>query len=171
MPRTRHILSVYVYDTLKNRYGFSISVQPEIDCTTFHSFFSWIVWKKKIFKIFKIWQVCDWLAKWIIMLGFMDLRWPRVFWRSSVGLGPGPGRVIWGGDRYIEKIRIIFHFPKVCSANPRIFSQYLFPPPPPPPPPTHTHTHTHTHIFHETSKPCTWSVFTNCWVCRPFTSH
>ena len=86
MPRTRHILSVYVYDTLNNRYGFSISVQPEIDCTTFHSFFSWNVWKKFFFKIFKSWQVCDWLAKWIIMLGFMDLRWPRVFRRSSVGL-------------------------------------------------------------------------------------
>ena len=86
MPRTRHILSVYVYDTLNNRYGFSISVQPEIDCTTFHSFFSWNVWKKNFFKIFKSWQVCDWLAKWIIMLGFMDLRWPRVFRRSSVGL-------------------------------------------------------------------------------------
>ena len=25
--------------------------------------------------IFKSWQVCDWLAKWLIMLGFMDLRW------------------------------------------------------------------------------------------------
>ena len=85
MPRTRHI---YVYDALANRYGFSISVQPEIDCTTFHSFFSWNVWKKKkkFFKIFKSWQVCDWLAKWISMLGFMDLRWPRVFRRSSVGL-------------------------------------------------------------------------------------
>ena len=42
--------------------------------------------KKKVFKIFKSWQVCDWLAKWIIMLGFMDLRWPRVFRRFSVGL-------------------------------------------------------------------------------------
>ena len=36
--------------------------------------------------IFKSWQVCDWLAKWIIMMGFMDLRWPRVFRRSNVGL-------------------------------------------------------------------------------------
>ena len=31
---------IYGYDALDNRYGFSISVQPEIDCTTFHSFFS-----------------------------------------------------------------------------------------------------------------------------------
>ena len=38
------------------------------------------------FKIFKSWQVCDWLAKWMIMLRFMDLRWPRVFRRSNVGL-------------------------------------------------------------------------------------
>ena len=44
------------------------------------------VWKKKFFKIFKSWQVCDWLAKWMIMLRFMDLRWPRVYRRSNVGL-------------------------------------------------------------------------------------
>ena len=50
MPRTRHI---YVYDALDNRYGFSISVQPEIDCTTFHSFFPWNVWKKKVFQDFQ----------------------------------------------------------------------------------------------------------------------
>ena len=61
--------------------------QPGIDCTTFHSFFSWKVWKKKkFFKILESWQVCDWLAKWIIMLRFMDLRWPRVFRRSNAGL-------------------------------------------------------------------------------------
>ena len=42
--------------------------------------------KKKKKKIFKSWQVCDWLGKWIIMLPFMDLRWPRVFGRSSHGL-------------------------------------------------------------------------------------
>ena len=50
------------------------------------SYFSWKVWKKKFFKIIKSWQVCDWLAKWIIMLQLMDLRWPRVFQRSNVGL-------------------------------------------------------------------------------------
>ena len=79
---------IYIYDALDNRYGFPISVQPEIDCTTFHSFFSWNVWKEKtmLFGIFKDWQVCDWLAKWIIMLGFMDVGWPRVFRRSNVGL-------------------------------------------------------------------------------------
>ena len=37
-------------------------------------------------KIFTSWQVCDWLAKWLIVLGFMDLRWPRVYRRSNVGL-------------------------------------------------------------------------------------
>ena len=40
--------------------------------------------KKK--KIFKSGQVSDWLAKWLIMLGFIDLRQLRVFRRSNVGL-------------------------------------------------------------------------------------
>ena len=36
---------------------------------------------------FKIWQVCDWLAKWLTgVLWFMDLRWPWVYRRSNVGL-------------------------------------------------------------------------------------
>ena len=38
-------LYIYRCDPLNNRYGFFISVQPEIDCTTFHSFFS--VFEKK----------------------------------------------------------------------------------------------------------------------------
>ena len=42
--------------------------------------------KKRVFKIFKSWQVCGWLTKWFIMLGFKDLRQPRVYWRSNVGL-------------------------------------------------------------------------------------
>ena len=41
---------------------------------------------RDLVKIFKSWQVCDWLAKWIIMLRFMNLRWPRVFRRSNVCL-------------------------------------------------------------------------------------
>ena len=45
--------STYIYDALDNRYGFSISVQHGIDCTTFHNFFSWKVWKKKVFKNFQ----------------------------------------------------------------------------------------------------------------------
>ena len=75
---------IYIYDALDNRYGFSVSVQPGINCTTsvsFHEMFE----KKKFLNILKSWQVCDWLAKWITMLRFMDLRWPRVFRRSNVG--------------------------------------------------------------------------------------
>ena len=85
IPRTR--LTIYIY-ALDNRYGFSISVQPGIDCTTSQFLFMKCnyVWKKKFFKIFKSWQVCDWLAKWINMLRFMDLRWPRVFRHSNLGL-------------------------------------------------------------------------------------
>ena len=37
-------------------------------------------------KFFKSWQVCDWLAKWLKMLGFIDLRQPRVVRHSNVGL-------------------------------------------------------------------------------------
>ena len=37
-------------------------------------------------EIFKSWQVCDWLAKWLIVLGFMDLRWLRVYRHSNVSL-------------------------------------------------------------------------------------
>ena len=66
---------IYIYMML---LIIDMNFQPWIDCcTTFHSFF---------FLILKSWQVCDWLAKWIIMLRFMDLRWPRVFWRSNAGL-------------------------------------------------------------------------------------
>ena len=36
--------------------------------------------------IFKIWQLCDWLTKSLIMLGLMALRRPRISRRSTVGL-------------------------------------------------------------------------------------
>ena len=36
---------------------------------------------KNIFQKF-----CDILAMWLIVMGFMDLRWPRVARRSNVGL-------------------------------------------------------------------------------------
>ena len=52
------------------------------DYTTFHSFFN----AKQMF--FKSPQVCDWLDKWKIMLGFMDLRRLRVVRRSNIGLVP-----------------------------------------------------------------------------------
>ena len=80
-----YIYMTYIHDALDNRYGFFISVQPGIDCTTSQFLFMKCL-KKMFFKIFKSWQVCDWLAKWIIMLRFMDLKWPRVFRRSNVGL-------------------------------------------------------------------------------------
>ena len=35
-------------------------------------------------KVFKSWQVCDCLAKWLIMLGFIDLRQSRVVRCSNV---------------------------------------------------------------------------------------
>ena len=46
--------------------------------------------KKKIQKLAGLWLVGDSLViKWLIMLGFMDLKWPRVARRSNVGLVPG----------------------------------------------------------------------------------
>ena len=44
------------------------------------------MWFSMLKKFFKSWQVCDWLPKWLIMLGFMDLRQPRRVRRSNVGL-------------------------------------------------------------------------------------
>ena len=41
--------------------------------------------KKCLLKFSKI-SRSDWLAKWIIMLQLITLRWPRVFRRSNVGL-------------------------------------------------------------------------------------
>ena len=73
-------LYVFLYSyPLDNRFGFSISVQPEI--TPLLIFFFNV---KNLF--FKRMQVCDKLAKWLIMLGFMDLRWPRVARRSNAAL-------------------------------------------------------------------------------------
>ena len=63
-------------------YQFNMGLIAPFFTVSFHEKFE----KKKFFKIFKSWQVWDWLAKWIIMLRFMDLRWPRVFRRSNVGL-------------------------------------------------------------------------------------
>ena len=42
--------------------------------------------KKKKKKSLKNQQVYDWRTKWLIMSGYMDLRRPRVYRRSSVGL-------------------------------------------------------------------------------------
>ena len=61
-----------VYDALDNRYGFlnqfNLRLIAPLFTVSFHEMFE----KKKVFKIFKSWHVCDWLAKWIIMLGFME---------------------------------------------------------------------------------------------------
>ena len=78
---------MYMYMTLSIidmdfLYQFNLRLIAPLFTVSFHEMFE----KKKFFKIFKSWQVFDWLAKWIILLGFMDLRWPRVFRRFSVGL-------------------------------------------------------------------------------------
>ena len=49
----------------------------------FEVFFSNVEKKKKKKKVGR--SVISW-AKWLIMLGFMDLKWPRVARRSNVGL-------------------------------------------------------------------------------------
>ena len=66
----------------------------------------------------KFWQVCDWLAKWLlviitIVLGLMDLRWPRVARRSNVDL-------VYTGPLSIEEQSAIFiemvcgHWSSLC---------------------------------------------------------
>ena len=81
------IYILYIYMTLliidmDFLYQFNMGLIAPLFTVSFHEKFK----KKMFFEIFQIWQVCDWLAKWIIMLRFMDLRWPRVFRRSNVGL-------------------------------------------------------------------------------------
>ena len=61
-------------------------------CNTFHNFLS--MFKKTIFKSQ---QVFHWLAKWLIMSGYMDLKRPRVCRRSNVGLVVGWGVEGLGG--------------------------------------------------------------------------
>ena len=55
-------------------YQFNLGLIAPLFTVSFHEKI-----EKMFFKIFESWQVCDWLAKWIIMLQFIDLRWPRVF--------------------------------------------------------------------------------------------
>ena len=98
-------LDIYIYIYISSTWDwlhhFSVS---------FHEKFE----KKMFFKIIKSWQVCDWLAKWIIMLQFMDLRWPRVFQRSNVGLVVKCFRdvLMYVLERYIKKIVIIYNIAK-----------------------------------------------------------
>ena len=81
------IYIIYIYMTLliidmDFLYQFNMGLIAPLFTVSFHGKFE----KKMFFKIFKSWQVCDWLAKWIIILRFMDLRWPRVFRGSNFGL-------------------------------------------------------------------------------------
>ena len=69
-------LDIYLYI-----YRFSVSVQPEI--TPLFSFVFFNVKKKRFSKVGR--SVIGWRSG-LIMLGFMDLRWPRVAWQSNVGL-------------------------------------------------------------------------------------
>ena len=80
MPRTRHIYMTLLIINVDVQ--FNLGLIAPLFTVSFHDMFE----KKMFSKIFKNWQVCDWLAKWIIMLWFMDLRCPRVFRHSNVGL-------------------------------------------------------------------------------------
>ena len=81
-------LDTYRYDALDNRYGFFYirSIWDWLCHFPQFLFLKSLRKKKLFFKIFESCQFCDWLVKWMIMLRFMDLRWPRVFWPSNVGL-------------------------------------------------------------------------------------
>ena len=57
-------ICIHIYDALVNRYRFSISVQPQLDCTTFQFHFMKCL-KKKCFLKLKSWQVCDWLDNYV----------------------------------------------------------------------------------------------------------
>ena len=77
----------YIYMTLliidmDFLYQFNMGLIAPLFTVSFHEKFE----KNFFFEIFKSCQVCDWLAKWIIMLRFMDLMWLRVFRHSNVGL-------------------------------------------------------------------------------------
>ena len=65
-------------------------------------FFSML--KQMVFKIFKSWQVYDWLAKWLlviitIMMGFMDLRRPMVAPRPNVRLVSSMSKISFEGRK------------------------------------------------------------------------
>ena len=79
-------LGIYIYNMIIDMdflYQFNLRLIAPLFTGSFHEMFENIFF---FFFFFKSWQVCDWLAKWRIMLLFMDLRWPRVFQRSNVGL-------------------------------------------------------------------------------------
>ena len=92
--------------------NWSSSVQPEI-VPLFTISFQCL--KKK----FKSWQVYDWLAKWLIMSGYMDLRRPRVYRRSNVGLVSisNLSDLAWGGGlkKILQNVCIGVEVLKICS--------------------------------------------------------
>ena len=60
---------IYIYDALDNRYGFSISVQPGIDCTTFQFLFMKSLKKKCFSKFSKVGRfVIGWRSGWPICI-------------------------------------------------------------------------------------------------------
>ena len=74
---------IYIYNMIIDMdflYQFNLGLIAPLFTGSFHEMF------EIFFFFFKSSQVCDWLAKWIIMLRFMDLRWPRVFRRSNAVL-------------------------------------------------------------------------------------
>ena len=60
--------------------------------------------------IFKTWHVCDWLAKWLIMLGFMDLSAFGVLPSSGFnGLGKGNCHKRRETFKFLDLMRLILH--------------------------------------------------------------
>ena len=72
-------LDIYLYNMIIDMdflYRFNLGLIAPLFTGSFHEMFEKYLY---FFLIFKSWQVFDWLAKWIIMLRYMDLSWPRVF--------------------------------------------------------------------------------------------
>ena len=67
--------------------SFKFDVDPYQFNQRLHHFSQFLFNVEKM--IFKSWQLCDWLAEWLIILAFMNLRRPKGFRRSNVGL------VVW----------------------------------------------------------------------------
>ena len=75
----------YLYSKKSENGKFKFEVDAhQLDLRLYH--FSQFPLNVKKKKENKSWQVCDWLAKWLIMSGYIDLRRPRVYRHSNVGL-------------------------------------------------------------------------------------
>ena len=107
-----YLLYIKRYDPLNNRYRFYTSVQLRLIAPLFTVSFQCLK-KKMFFKIIKSWQVCDWLPKWLIMFGFINLRRPRVNRRSDIGLVM---YIFFHRPRWVISCKFNFIiFPTVCS--------------------------------------------------------